>query len=150
MPMTATTIELTNTETLRAALPSCLTETNFTFGKKYRGKVRDTYDLGDGRLLIVATDRISAFDVVLSPGIPDKGTILTQISNFWFKKTAGLVPNHLLDISVDDVVADPAERDIRVETENVIAAKKAGVNNYIVKPFNAQTLKTKIEAVFAE
>ena len=61
-----------------------------------RGKVRDVYDLGD-RLLVVATDRISAFDVVLSPGIPGKGAILTQLSTFWFRKFEALVPNHLLE-----------------------------------------------------
>ncbi|HSN68971.1 MAG TPA: phosphoribosylaminoimidazolesuccinocarboxamide synthase [Thermoanaerobaculia bacterium] len=60
-----------------------------------RGKVRDVYELGDS-LLFVATDRISAFDVVLSPGIPDKGEILTQISNFWFR-LFGDVENHLLE-----------------------------------------------------
>ncbi len=61
-----------------------------------RGKVRDVYDLGD-RLLVVATDRISAFDVVLSPGIPGKGAVLTQLSSFWFRKFDGLVPNHLVE-----------------------------------------------------
>jgi phosphoribosylaminoimidazole-succinocarboxamide synthase len=61
-----------------------------------RGKVRDVYDLGD-RLLLVATDRISAFDCVLSPGIPDKGKILTQLSNFWFRRFAEVVPNHLIE-----------------------------------------------------
>jgi phosphoribosylaminoimidazole-succinocarboxamide synthase len=61
-----------------------------------RGKVRDVYDLGD-RVLLVATDRISAFDAVLSPGIPDKGRILTGLSNFWFRKFADVVPNHLLE-----------------------------------------------------
>ncbi|MCM3874846.1 MAG: phosphoribosylaminoimidazolesuccinocarboxamide synthase [Thermoanaerobaculia bacterium] len=61
-----------------------------------RGKVRDVYDLGD-RVLLVATDRISAFDAVLSPGIPDKGRILTGLSNFWFRKFAGVVPNHLME-----------------------------------------------------
>ena len=61
-----------------------------------RGKVRDVYDLGD-RVLLVATDRISAFDAVLSPGIPDKGKILTALSNFWFRKFAGAVPNHLVE-----------------------------------------------------
>ena len=66
-----------------------------------RGKVRDTYDLGD-LLLIVATDRISAFDVVLPCGIPDKGMVLSQLSAFWFNKTADLVPNHLVEV-VDDV-----------------------------------------------
>jgi phosphoribosylaminoimidazole-succinocarboxamide synthase len=61
-----------------------------------RGKVRDVYDLGQ-RLLIVATDRISAFDAVLSPGIPDKGAILTRLSTFWFRRFSGDVPNHLLE-----------------------------------------------------
>src|SRR5438046_6744124 len=66
-----------------------------------RGKVRDVYDLGD-HLLIVATDRISAFDYVLGSGIPDKGKVLTQISSFWFDRTREIVPNHL-------VSTDPAE-----------------------------------------
>lgn len=66
-----------------------------------RGKVRDTYDLGD-QLLIVTTDRISAFDVVLPCGVPDKGRVLNQLSAFWFNITASLVPNHLIEM-VDDV-----------------------------------------------
>ncbi len=66
-----------------------------------RGKVRDTYDLGD-LLFIVATDRISAFDSVLPCGIPDKGSVLNQLSVFWFNKTGGLMPNHLVE-AVDDV-----------------------------------------------
>jgi len=61
----------------------------------HRGKVRDTYDLGD-RLLMVATDRISAFDVVLPNGIPDKGRVLTQLSAFWFGLTSDVAPNHFL------------------------------------------------------
>jgi phosphoribosylaminoimidazole-succinocarboxamide synthase len=69
-----------------------------------RGKVRDVYDLGD-RLLVVATDRISAFDVVLSPGIPGKGAVLTQLSTFWFRKFGTLVPNHLVET---DAAAFPA------------------------------------------
>jgi phosphoribosylaminoimidazole-succinocarboxamide synthase len=60
-----------------------------------RGKVRDVYDLGD-KLLIVATDRLSAYDHVLTPAIPDKGKILTQLANYWFAQTAGLMPNHLI------------------------------------------------------
>jgi phosphoribosylaminoimidazole-succinocarboxamide synthase len=67
--------------------------------------VRDTYDLGDGRLLIVATDRISAFDVVLPNGIPDKGAVLTQMSAFWFEKTQDVVPNHYLRLA-DGSAAD--------------------------------------------
>ena len=65
-------------------------------GRMHRGKVRDTYDLGEGRLLMVATDRISAFDVVLPSGIPNKGQVLNRISAFWFDKTAHIVPNHLI------------------------------------------------------
>ena len=60
----------------------------------YRGKVRDTYGMEDGHLLMVATDRISAFDVVLPTGIPEKGAVLCQISAFWFERTGGIVPNH--------------------------------------------------------
>jgi phosphoribosylaminoimidazole-succinocarboxamide synthase len=60
------------------------------------GKVRDLYRLGDGRLLLVASDRLSAFDVVLPTPIPDKGRVLTGLSRFWFEQTAGIVPNHLM------------------------------------------------------
>jgi phosphoribosylaminoimidazole-succinocarboxamide synthase len=66
------------------------------------GKVRDLYELDDERLLLVASDRISAFDVVLPTPIPDKGRVLTGLSRYWFRETAGLVPNHLLS-------TDPAE-----------------------------------------
>jgi phosphoribosylaminoimidazole-succinocarboxamide synthase len=65
------------------------------------GKVRDIYDFGD-RLLMVATDRLSAFDYVLGSGIPDKGKILTQISTFWFARTARVVQNHLISVDVAD------------------------------------------------
>ena len=64
-----------------------------------RGKVRDLFDLGD-TLLIVATDRISAFDYVLGSGIPDKGKVLTQLSEFWFRRTGDIVPNHVIDTAV--------------------------------------------------
>lgn len=73
--------------------------------RTHRGKVRDTYDLGDGRLLIVATDRISAFDVILPNGIPDKGALLTQMAAFWFDLTAAVVPNHLIRLA-DGSAAD--------------------------------------------
>ncbi len=77
-----------------------------------RGKVRDVYDLGD-TLLIVATDRISAFDYVLGSGIPDKGKVLTQLSAFWFSKIGDLVPHHLISVNVDDFPAEAREhRDI--------------------------------------
>jgi phosphoribosylaminoimidazole-succinocarboxamide synthase len=67
-----------------------------------RGKVRDTYDLGD-KLLMVASDRLSAFDVVLPDGIPDKGRVLTKLSVFWFEQTGEIVPNHLVSANVDDL-----------------------------------------------
>jgi phosphoribosylaminoimidazole-succinocarboxamide synthase len=70
-----------------------------------QGKVRDIYDFGD-RMLIVATDRISAFDYVLGSGIPDKGKVLTQISAFWFDRTRAIVPNHLLSTDVADFPAE--------------------------------------------
>ncbi len=73
-----------------------------------QGKVRDVYDLGDA-LLLVATDRISAFDVVLPTGIPDKGRVLTALSVFWFAQTAGLVPNHLLS-SDGDAIAQKVQQ----------------------------------------
>jgi len=78
---------------------AAVTETSLPFPLARRGKVRDVYDLGD-RYLFVATDRISAFDVVLSPGIPDKGTVLTQISNFWFSRFTQL-ENHILESDFD-------------------------------------------------
>jgi len=75
----------------------------------HRGKVRDVYALPDERLLMVASDRLSAFDVVLPDAIPGKGEILTQISNFWFAHTAHLFPNHLIDIPVEQVLPETVE-----------------------------------------
>jgi phosphoribosylaminoimidazole-succinocarboxamide synthase len=69
------------------------------------GKVRDIYDFGD-RLLIVATDRISAFDYILGSGIPDKGKVLTQISRFWFDRLRDVVPNHIVSMNPDDYPAE--------------------------------------------
>jgi phosphoribosylaminoimidazole-succinocarboxamide synthase len=68
----------------------------------HRGKVRDTYEMGSDLLLIIATDRVSAFDVVLPGGIPDKGILLNQLSGFWFDKTSHIMPNHMLQV-VDDI-----------------------------------------------
>ncbi len=70
-----------------------------------RGKVRDIYEVDDGHLLLVATDRISAFDVVMNEGIPGKGIVLTQISKFWFEQTRDIVPNHFI---TDNVAEFPA------------------------------------------
>ena len=76
-----------------------------------RGKVRDVYAVGDKHLLIVTTDRVSAFDVVLPDPIPGKGAVLAAVSNFWFKRTANLIPNHLADLSLEAVLPDKAERE---------------------------------------
>ncbi len=69
-----------------------------------RGKVRDIYGINDDTMLIVASDRLSAFDVVLSEPIAQKGVVLTQISNFWFSKTKHIIKNHILDIALDDIL----------------------------------------------
>ncbi|MDY6893025.1 MAG: phosphoribosylaminoimidazolesuccinocarboxamide synthase [Chloroflexota bacterium] len=68
----------------------------------YRGKVRDTYELGSDRFLLIVTDRVSAFDSVLPTGIPDKGIVLNQLSAFWFEQTAHIVPNHVIEV-VNDI-----------------------------------------------
>ena len=70
-----------------------------------QGKVRDLYDVDDDRLLLVATDRISAFDVVLPDAIPNKGRVLTGLSLFWFERTADLVPNHVVGASLAEFPA---------------------------------------------
>jgi phosphoribosylaminoimidazole-succinocarboxamide synthase len=75
-----------------------------------RGKVRDIYAIGADHLLLVATDRLSAFDVVLPDPIPGKGVVLTALSNFWFTRFRHLVPNHLATLALEDVLSDPAER----------------------------------------
>lgn len=77
----------------------------------HQGKVRDSFEIDDRLMLIVASDRLSAFDVVLPDPVPGKGEILTCISNFWFERTAHLVPNHLTGIEVDAVIDDPAVRE---------------------------------------
>jgi len=76
----------------------------------HRGKVRDIYAVDDEHMLIVTTDRLSAFDVILPDPIPGKGAVLTTVSNFWFARTRGIVPNHLADLSLEDVLPDAAER----------------------------------------
>ncbi|WP_049623699.1 phosphoribosylaminoimidazolesuccinocarboxamide synthase [Frateuria defendens] len=88
----------------------------------HRGKVRDVYALSGNRLLIVATDRLSAFDVVLPDPIPGKGEMLTQISNFWFGKTAHIVPNHLLDVPLAEVL--PAGTDLALYEKRAVVARR--------------------------
>ncbi|HEX3896414.1 MAG TPA: phosphoribosylaminoimidazolesuccinocarboxamide synthase [Rudaea sp.] len=88
----------------------------------HRGKVRDVYALSSAELLIVATDRLSAFDVVLPDPIPGKGEMLCQMSNFWFDKTAQLVPNHLTGKNVADVL--PRATDANLYTKRSVVAKR--------------------------
>jgi len=88
----------------------------------HRGKVRDVYDLHDGHLLMVATDRLSAFDVVLPDPIPGKGEMLCQISNFWFDRTAHILPNHLTGVDVASVL--PAGVDPALYAKRAVVTKK--------------------------
>jgi phosphoribosylaminoimidazole-succinocarboxamide synthase len=112
------------------------TPATLSLKKIYSGKVRDLYEIDDQRMLMVATDRLSAFDVILAEPIPDKGKILTAISNFWFDKLADVVPNHFTGDRVEDVV--PAAELPLVEGRAVVAkrlkpvAVEAIVRGYIV------------------
>jgi phosphoribosylaminoimidazole-succinocarboxamide synthase len=88
-----------------------LFETNLkSLAFKHRGKVRDIYDIDARHMLIVTTDRLSAFDVVMGDPIPGKGAVLTAMSNFWFARTRAIIPNQLTDIPLAQVLTDPAER----------------------------------------
>jgi phosphoribosylaminoimidazole-succinocarboxamide synthase len=112
------------------------TATTLSLKKIYSGKVRDLYEIDDKRMLMVATDRLSAFDVILNEPIPDKGKILTAISNFWFDKLSDLVPNHFTGDQVEDIV--PVAELPLVEGRSVVAkrlkpvAVEAIVRGYIV------------------
>jgi len=87
-----------------------------------RGKVRDIYDIDEDHMLIVTTDRLSAFDVILPDPIPGKGAILTTVSNFWFDRTRHIIANHLSEKSLDDVLSDEAERKM-IEGRGVVVRK---------------------------
>jgi len=82
---------------MKTTEPEVILESQLPFPSFKKGKVRDVYDLGD-RLIIVSTDRISAFDVILPNGIPHKGEALNRLSNYWFQQTRNIIPNHILDI----------------------------------------------------
>jgi len=103
----------------------------------HRGKVRDIYGIDERHLLIVTSDRLSAFDVVLPTPIPGKGEILARLSNFWFARTRHLIPNHLVDMPLDQVVPDAAERE-RLGNRAVVVRKlktvpiEAIVRGYLV------------------
>ncbi len=91
---------------------SALHESNLSSLKfLHRGKVRDLYEVDEDHLLIVQTDRLSAFDVILPDPIPGKGEVLTAVSNFWFKKLAHIIPNHLSGIDPESVVKNASDRE---------------------------------------
>ncbi len=104
---------------------------------RHRGKVRDIYDIDDRHMLIVTTDRLSAFDVVLPDPIPGKGAVLTMMSNFWFDRTRHLIPNQLVNFPLEKALKDPAERK-QIEGRAVVVRKlkalpvEAIVRGYIV------------------
>jgi phosphoribosylaminoimidazole-succinocarboxamide synthase len=87
-----------------------------------RGKVRDIYEIDHQYMLIVTTDRLSAFDVILPNPIPDKGRVLTTVSNFWFKKLRDIIPNHLTHIPLEDILRETAEYK-QVEGRAIIVKK---------------------------
>jgi phosphoribosylaminoimidazole-succinocarboxamide synthase len=88
-----------------------------------RGKVRDIYAVGEDKLLIVTTDRLSAYDVILPTPVPEKGRVLTELANFWFARLAAIVPNHLTGIDPESVVA-PGER-AQVRGRSMVVRKLA-------------------------
>jgi phosphoribosylaminoimidazole-succinocarboxamide synthase len=103
----------------------------------HKGKVRDSFAIDDEHMLIVASDRLSAFDVVLPDPIPGKGEILTRISSFWFERTADIVPNHLSGIEVAEVIDDPALLEVLQHRSVVVKRLKplpleAIVRGYII------------------
>lgn len=100
---------------------NALHTSNLNLHLLHSGKVRDMYALDDDKLLIVTTDRLSAFDVILEEPIDKKGSVLTTISNFWFEKTKHIIDNHLLNIPLSDVLS---ERDIAQVGDRAIIVKK--------------------------
>ncbi len=91
----------------------------------HQGKVRDLYEIDADHMLIVTTDRLSAFDVVLPDPIPGKGRVLTELANFWFRRTAHLIPNQLADYPLEKAVPDAAERALIVDRAIVVKRLKA-------------------------
>jgi phosphoribosylaminoimidazole-succinocarboxamide synthase len=119
-------------------MPDALYESRLTGLKRIsQGKVRDIYAVGEDYLLIVTTDRISAFDVILPDPIPGKGEVLTELTNFWFEQTSDIIENHLVDLRLDDIIADPVERQT-VESRATVARRlrplpiEAVVRGYLI------------------
>jgi len=104
-------------------IPASLLDTNLTsLPLLHKGKVRDIYDIDDKHMLIVTTDRLSAFDVILTDPIPGKGIVLNEVSDFWFKKLAHIIPNQLSDVSLEQVLDNP--EDCQRLTKRGIVVKK--------------------------
>ncbi len=101
----------------------------------HRGKVRDIYAVDDAHMLIVASDRLSAFDVVLPDPIPGKGAVLTDLSLFWFKQTGAIVKNHLSDLALEDVLPDESERQSVLGRALVVKRLKALPMEAIVRGY---------------
>ena len=103
----------------------------------HKGKVRDIYEIDEQHMLIITTDRISAFDVIMPNPIPHKGTILNQVTRFWLNKLQHVIPNHLADIPLSDIITDDAER-ASVENHAMVVKKlkalpvEAIVRGYII------------------
>lgn len=105
------------------ATPEALYETDLkTLKLTVRGKVRDIYDINNEHMLIVTTDRMSAFDVILPDPIPGKGAVLTSVSNFWFEKTKDLMPNHIAEMTLEEAIPDAADRE-QVEGRAIVVKK---------------------------
>jgi len=109
----------------RAASPPMRESKLRSLERLHQGKVRDIYAINDQSMLIVTTDRLSAFDVILPDPIPGKGRVLTEISRFWFNKTQHIVPNQLLDIPLDSVVTDASELALLADRTLVVRRLKA-------------------------
>jgi phosphoribosylaminoimidazole-succinocarboxamide synthase len=102
---------MTNSENKEAVLNQILTQTSIqSLSLIHQGKVRDIYAIDDKTMLLISTDRLSAFDVILPTGIANKGAMLTQMANFWFEKLKHVVPNHLTGIAPESVVSSPIDR----------------------------------------
>jgi phosphoribosylaminoimidazole-succinocarboxamide synthase len=118
--------------------PTTVFETDIrSLQRLHRGKVRDVYAVDDDTLLIITTDRLSAFDVILPDPIPGKGRVLNRIANFWFARTGHIIPNHLVQRPLADVLPDPAER-AQAEGRSVLARRlralpvEAVVRGYLI------------------
>ena len=91
----------------------------------HKGKVRDIYEIDDNHMLIITSDRISAFDVIMPTAIPDKGIILNDVTRFWLDKLQHVIPNHLSDMSLSDVITDDAERNAVARHAMIVKRLKA-------------------------